>query len=193
MMLIFSEKALVDQAIELRTELESAASDISSLFAKIERKDKIEDGNIALVKKFQSQLTQQLQTLHKIVAASMTQQEQQLKVMEDDIQSFVSMKAEAAGELKQRLGKLKTMYHSGVKALDDFAGELEGNSRSTFGDLNSGVSKHSSTTERLFNQFASEADALLNDLQRGLNDQEEKIIAYAQKQQESYGDHSVDF
>jgi len=37
---------------------------------------------------------------------------------------------------------------------------------------------------QLFNQFASEADALLNDLQRGLNDQEEKIIAYAQKQRE---------
>lgn len=59
-----------------------------------ERKDKIEDGNRILICKFQSQLTQQLETLHKTVAASVTQQEQQLKDMEEDMQSFVSTKAE---------------------------------------------------------------------------------------------------
>uniref|UniRef100_A0A803KS51 Kinesin motor domain-containing protein n=1 Tax=Chenopodium quinoa TaxID=63459 RepID=A0A803KS51_CHEQI len=184
--LLKSEKALVDRAIDLRTELESAVSDISCLYAKIERKDKVEDGNRTLVQKFQSQLTQQLQALHKTVDASVTQQEQQLKDMEDNMQSFVSSKSEAAEELRQRLEKLKTMYGSGVKALDDLAEELEGNSVLTFGDLNSEISKHSSATEELFNQFAHEADALLNGLQRGLNDQEEKIIAYAQKQREAH-------
>ncbi|XP_021856268.1 kinesin-like protein KIN-5D [Spinacia oleracea] len=184
--LLRSEKALVDRAIDLRTELESAASDISSLYAKIERKDRIEDGNRTLVQKFQSQLTQQLQALHKTVDASVTQQEQQLKDMEDDMQSFVSTKSEAAEELRQRLVKVKTMYGSGIKALDDFAGELEGNSELTFGALNSEVFKHSSATEEHFNQFAHEADALLNGLQRGLNDQEEKIITYAQKQREAH-------
>lgn len=43
---------------------------------------------------FQSQLTQQLEILHKTVATSVTQQEQQLKDMEEDMQSFVSTKAE---------------------------------------------------------------------------------------------------
>lgn len=184
--LLRSEKALIDRAIELRAELETAASDISSLFAKIERKDKIEDGNRALVQKFQSLLTQQLQTLHKTVAASVTQQEQQLKDMEDDMQSFVSIKTEAAGKLKQQLVQLKAMFGSGIQSLDDLAGELEENSQLTFKDLNSEVSKHSSSIEKLFNQFASEADILLNDLQRGLNDEEEKIIAYAQKQREAH-------
>lgn len=59
-----------------------------------ERKDKIEDGNRILVQKFQSQLTQQLEILHKTVASAVTQQEQQLKDMEEDMQSFVSTKAE---------------------------------------------------------------------------------------------------
>lgn len=31
----FSERALIERAFELRTELENAASDVSSLFAKI--------------------------------------------------------------------------------------------------------------------------------------------------------------
>lgn len=59
-----------------------------------ERKDKIEDGNRILVQKFQSQLTQQLEILHKTVAVAVTQQEQQLKDMEEYMQSFVSPKAE---------------------------------------------------------------------------------------------------
>lgn len=139
-----------------------------------ERKDKIEDGNRILIQKFQSQLTQQLEILHKTVAASVTQQEQQLRDMEEDMQSFVSMKAEvksnwvilwilqisyqssrfylllslkATEEFRGRLGKLKTMYGSGVKALDDITKELEVNSESTFGDLYSEVSKHSSALE----------------------------------------------
>lgn len=59
-----------------------------------ERKDKIEDGNRILVQKFRSQLTQQLEILHKTVSASVMQQEAQLKEVEEDMQLFVSTKAE---------------------------------------------------------------------------------------------------
>ncbi|KAJ6895398.1 kinesin-like protein KIN-5D [Populus alba x Populus x berolinensis] len=184
--LLKSEKGLVERAFELRSELENAASDVSSLFAKIERKDKIEDGNRVLTQKFQSQLTQQLEILHKTVAASMTQQEKQLKGMEEDMQSFVSIKAEATEELRGRVGKLKTMYGSGIKALDDMAKELEENSRSTFGSLNSEVSKHSHAAEGFFQRIASEADVLINDLQSNLQMQQEKLSAYAQQQHEAH-------
>ncbi|GKV08217.1 hypothetical protein SLEP1_g19882 [Rubroshorea leprosula] len=184
--LLKSEKALVERAFELRAELENAASDVSNLFEKIERKDKIEDGNRALIQKFQSQLTQQLNILHRTVASSVVQQEQQLKEMEEDMQSFVSTKAEATEELKGRLGKLKTMYGSGIKALDNIAVELDGNSKSTFGDLNSEVSKHSHALEDLFKGIASEADAVLNDLQSSLYKQEEKLTAFAQQQRQAH-------
>ncbi|KAB1226156.1 hypothetical protein CJ030_MR1G027815 [Morella rubra] len=184
--LLRSEKALVEQAFELRAELENAASDVSSLFAKIERKDKIEDGNRILIQHFQAQLTQQLEILHKTVAVSVTQQEQQLKGMEEDMQSFVLTKAEATEELQGRLEKLRSMYGSGVKALDDVTGELEVHSQSTFVDLNSEVSKHSSALEDLFKGIASEADALLNDLQSSLHKQEEKLSAFAHQQRQAH-------
>ncbi|PWA73007.1 hypothetical protein CTI12_AA185910 [Artemisia annua] len=66
---------------------------LPSLFTKIERKDKIEDENRILVQQFQSRLTKELDTLHKTIAASVTQQEQQLNGMEEYMQSFVSTKA----------------------------------------------------------------------------------------------------
>lgn len=40
--------------------------------------------------------------------------------------------------------KLKVMFGSGINALDDLAGKLDGNSQLTFERLNSEVSKHSS-------------------------------------------------
>nr|GMD12475.1 kinesin-like protein KIN-5D [Ipomoea batatas] len=184
--LLKSEKALVERAFELRAELENAASDVSNLFAKIERKDKIEDGNKVLIQKFQFQLTQQLDFLHKTVAASATQQEQQLKAMEEDMNCFVSTKTEATEELRGHLEKLKVMFGSGINALDDLAGKLDGNSQLTFERLNSEVSKHSSALGELFKGIASKADTLINELQSSLHSQEEKLIAYAQQQREAH-------
>ncbi|KAL0417786.1 UNVERIFIED_CONTAM: Kinesin-like protein KIN-5D [Sesamum radiatum] len=184
--LLNSEKSLVERALELRSELESAASDVSNLFNKIERKDKIEDGNRVLVQKFQSQLTQQLEVLHKAVASSTTQQEQQLKEMEEDMHSFVSTKTQATEELRGHLEKLKTIYGSGIKALDNLAGELDGDTQSTFGHLNSEVSKHSSALQELFEGITSEANTLLHDLQDSLHCHENKLTAYAQQQREAH-------
>ncbi|KAK6142057.1 hypothetical protein DH2020_013886 [Rehmannia glutinosa] len=184
--LLKSEKALTERALELRTELENAASDISNLFTKIDRKDKIEDGNRVLVQKFESQLTQQLEILHKAVASSTTQQERQLKEMEEDMRSFVSTKTEATEELRGRLEKLGTMYGSGIKALENLAGEFDGNSQSTFGHLNCEVSKHSSALEELFKGITSEANTLLRDLQDSLHSQENKLTAYARQQREAH-------
>ncbi|OIT02314.1 PREDICTED: kinesin-like protein KIN-5D [Nicotiana attenuata] len=184
--LLKSEKSLVEQAFELRAELEHAASDVSNLFAKIERKDKIEYENKVLIQKFQSQLTQQLEVLHKSVSSSATQQEQQLKHMEEDMQSFVSSKIEAMEELRGRLDNLKIMFGSGIEALDGLAGELDGNAQSTFDRLNSEFSKHSSALRELFEEIGFEANTLVNDLQKSLHSQEEKLIAFAAQQREAH-------
>ena len=55
----------------------------------------------------------------------------------------------ATEELRERIGNLKVTYGSRVKALNDITGELEGNFQSTFGDINSEVSKHSSALENV--------------------------------------------
>ncbi|CAL9138541.1 unnamed protein product [Musa acuminata var. zebrina] len=184
--LLKSEKSLVEHAYELRSELENAAADIFGLFSKIERKDKIEDGNRILVQKFRSQLTQQLEILHKTVSASVMQQETQLKEVEEDMQLFVSTKAEATKEIRGHVERLKAMYGSGIKALDDLAVELDKNSQSTFEILNSQVLMHSSTLEDCFKGIALEADRLLHELQVSLSKQEDKLVAFAQQQREGH-------
>ncbi|XP_008783640.2 kinesin-like protein KIN-5A isoform X2 [Phoenix dactylifera] len=182
--LLKSEKALVDRACDLRLELENAAADVSGLFSKIERKDKIEDANKNLVHQFHAHLTQQLDLLQRTVSDSVMQQENQLKEMEEGMQLFVSKKAEATRELQGCVGKLREMYGFGIRSLDDLAGELDENSQSTFGKLNSQVIAHSSALEDCFQGIALEADKLLNELQSSLFKQEEKLSVFAEQQRE---------
>ncbi|XP_022634171.1 kinesin-like protein KIN-5D [Vigna radiata var. radiata] len=184
--LLKSEKKLVEHAIELRSDLKNAASDVSNLFSTIERKDKIAEGNRILIQKFQSQLAQQLEDLHKAVAASVMQQEQQLKAMEQDMHSFVSTKAEGIENLRVQVGKLKNMYGSGIRVLDSLAEELKGNNQLKFGELNSEVAKHSSALEDLFKGITLEADSLLKDLQSSLQKQEAKLTDYARQQEAAH-------
>ncbi|MQL80584.1 hypothetical protein Taro_013038 [Colocasia esculenta] len=184
--LLRSEKALVEHALELRTELECSESDISGLFSKIERKDKIEDGNRFLIQKFQSQLNEQLELLHRTVSASVMQQENELKEMEEDMQCFISSKTQATEELRGRVGKLKTMYCCGINGLDDLVGKLDENSQKIFSEVNFQVSKHSSGIEDWFKRITLEADQLLGELQSNLLSQEEKLSAFALQQREGY-------
>ncbi|OAY85534.1 125 kDa kinesin-related protein [Ananas comosus] len=184
--LLRSEKGLVERAHQLRSELEIAAADVSGLFSKIEHKDKIEDGNKILVQRFQSELNQQLDLLHRTVSASVMQQENQLKEMEEDMESFVSSKSEAAEELRGRVEKLKAMYGSGIRSLDDLAGELDKNSLSTFEKVNSQVQSHSSAVEDCFRGIALEADQLLNELESNLSNQEDKLAQFARQQREGH-------
>uniref|UniRef100_A0A1D1XJA0 Kinesin-related protein n=2 Tax=Anthurium amnicola TaxID=1678845 RepID=A0A1D1XJA0_9ARAE len=182
--LLRSEKALVERALVLRSDLENSTSDLSGLFAKIERKDKIEEGNKVLIQKFQSQLNQQLELLHCRVSESVMKQENQLKEMDEDMQSFVCSKAEATEELRGCVGKLRNMYDSGIRALNDLVGELDGNSQQTFSEVNTQVSKHFSALEDSFKRIALEADQMLNELQSSLSSHEEKLYAFAQQQRE---------
>ncbi|XP_042464696.1 kinesin-like protein KIN-5A [Zingiber officinale] len=184
--LLKSEKALVEQAYDLRAELENTAADVSELFSKIERKNKVEEGNRILVQNFQSLLTQQLDTLHKTVSASVVEQENKLQEMEEDMQSFVSTKAKATNDLRLHVERLKNMYGSRIRSLDDLADEIDKNSGDTLGRLNSQVLIHSSALEDCFKGIALDADHLLNELQLSLSQQEDKLAMFAQQQRQGH-------
>eukprot|EP00252_Welwitschia_mirabilis_P020280 TRINITY_DN4937_c0_g1_i1.p1 TRINITY_DN4937_c0_g1~~TRINITY_DN4937_c0_g1_i1.p1 ORF type:complete len:1049 (+),score=167.40 TRINITY_DN4937_c0_g1_i1:454-3600(+) len=183
--LLHSEKALVEQACGLRGELENTAMDVSGLFSKIERKEKIEIENKGLVQSFRTQLSQKLDVLHKTVDQSETEQQRQLKSMEEHMKSFVTCKTETTEDLRARVEKLRTLYRSGIKGLQDLAIALDENSDSTFGRLHSSITTHASTLEDLLGKAVIDAQALLGELQNALSNQESKMSSYVQQQKEA--------
>nr|XP_017256016.1 PREDICTED: kinesin-like protein KIN-5D isoform X2 [Daucus carota subsp. sativus] len=181
-----SEKALTERALELRADLETATSEISRLFAELEKKNEMENGNKALIQNFHTQLAKQLKILHSAVEVSVKQQQDHFKDIERNTNFFVSEKDKATEELRLQLTKLKDIYGSGFKLLLNLAGELDGSSHSTLKNISSESSRQCSTFEDLITEVSSEANAVLNNLQSSLDSQEQSIASFSEQQHERH-------
>ncbi|KAK4481021.1 hypothetical protein RD792_011889 [Penstemon davidsonii] len=143
--LLCSGKELTETAIELRSDLEGAASDISTLF-----------DTIGLL-------------------------------IQDNIQSSFTSKAEAIAELTKQIEKLKDLYGSGIKHLDDSAEELYENSRQTLRSLSSELSTSSTYIMNLVVNTSSDAVTISNGLKSSLNYLSSSITAFLQREEENRG------
>lgn len=180
-----SEKTLTKRAVEVHSELENATSEVSSLFAKIEHKKHIEDGNKVLVQCFQTLLAQHLEALHKIVVTSVTHQEQHLNAIEGHMKSFVSEQDKATQGLQIRVEKIRDIFSGGIKSLVELATEFSGNSKTALGDIHSEVVEHSSALAELIREASVKVGDVLNDLHSNLTDQEQSIATFWKQQHES--------
>ncbi|XP_024982408.1 kinesin-like protein KIN-5D isoform X2 [Cynara cardunculus var. scolymus] len=183
--LLGSEKTLTERAVQLHSELENATSEVSSLFAKIDHKNHIEEGNKVLIKSFQMLLAQHLEVLHNTIVASVTHQEQHLNAIEERMRSFVSEQDVATEGLQIRVKKIKEVFSGGIKSLVGLATEFSGNSETALSNINSEAVKHSSALAKLIREASVKVGDILDDLQSNLNDQEQSIAAFWQQQHES--------
>ncbi|KAL2229434.1 UNVERIFIED_CONTAM: Kinesin-like protein KIN-5A [Sesamum indicum] len=198
--ILCSGKALTERALELRSDLESAASDVSTLFARIERKNDLEERNRYHIQKFHSQLAHQLEELDKVVSASATRQEQNWEAIQENARSLLTSKAAAMEELLKQIQDLKDLYTSSFKRLDDSAEELYQNSELAFSRLRSELSAHSSCimdvsvdsvitwpcATSLIMKSSSDADTISNGLKINLNNLGSRIESFIQQQHENH-------
>ncbi|KAL6630702.1 hypothetical protein ACP70R_028553 [Stipagrostis hirtigluma subsp. patula] len=180
--LLKSEKVLVDEAQALRSELENTVGDLSGLFSKLERKDKVEVANKSIVHRFHSQLIQEMSLLHSTVSTSVSKQESQLKSLEEEMQSFVSSKDKVTGGLQEHVRKLKERLTSRIEELNGFADELKLKSQLSFEKLNSQAITHTSDIEDCLKSLMVDADQLLTELQNGLSQQEVNYTTFIEQQ-----------
>ncbi|KAK4432409.1 Kinesin-like protein KIN-5A [Sesamum alatum] len=184
--ILSSGKALTERALELRSDLESAASDVSTLFARIEHKNDLEERNRHHIQNFHSQLAHQLEELDKVVSASATRQERNWELVQENAKSLLTSKAAAMEELLKQIQDLKDLYTSSSKHLDDSAEELYQNSELTFSRLRSELSAHSSCIMDVIVESSSDADTITNGLLINLNNLGSRIESFIQQQHENH-------
>lgn len=182
--LLHSENTLIDRTKELRTDLQNASEDITSLFGKIDFKHKMEATNQELVLTFGSQLDQSLKDLHKVILGSVSQQEQQLRCMEEHASSFLASKCDATQVLESKVNKMSDTYTSGAVALNDLAHTLQKKASSDLEQLKSIISSQTMTVENFLFTAVSEAKEVIYDIQNSLNEQKQLLYLSAQQQQE---------
>ncbi|KAL7248280.1 hypothetical protein ACSBR2_003069 [Camellia fascicularis] len=182
--LFHSENSLIDCAKEMRANLQNASEDISALFAKLDQKNKLEAENQGLLLNFGSQLDQSLKDLHKTILGSVSQQQQQLRCMEEHVSSFLASKYDATQILESRINKLTEINTSGVTTLKELADSLQMKATLDLDQIKSTMSCQISALENFLKTAVSEAKDVVCDIQNTLNEQKQILAFSAQQQQE---------
>ncbi|CAI0472526.1 unnamed protein product [Linum tenue] len=174
--LLQSEKALMDQALTLREELDGAAKEASTFFGQIEEQAKVGEANRLLLQNFQTQLGQELDGLHAIVSSATAKQEQQLKSIEKDFSLFVADKESGTEGLLSEVVNFNGSYGSSIKSLENIAGELDEGYQQAF----------SNVTSEVVEEKFMEIHGILKVVQTELFTEEEKLAKYAQQLHETH-------
>ncbi|CAL1399189.1 unnamed protein product [Linum trigynum] len=183
--LLQSEKALMDQALTLRQELDGAAKEASTFFGQIEEQAKVGEANRLLLQKFQTQLAQELDGLHAIVSSATAKQEQQLKSIEKDFSLFVADKESGTEGLLSEVVNFNGSYGSSIKSLENIAGELDEGYQQAFSNVTSEVLRNSTTLVEHVEEKFMEIHGILKVVQTELFTEEEKLAKYAQQLHET--------
>ncbi|CAN0926737.1 Kinesin-like protein KIN-5D [Linum grandiflorum] len=190
--LLQSEKALTDQALTLRDELEGAAKEASNFFEKIEAQTKLGEANRLLLRNYQSQVAQELEGLHRIVTSAVAKQEQQLKSMEKDLSLFLADKEGATEGLLSEVARFKNSHDSSIKTVENLATELDGGYQLALSGVTSEVERNSSCLVeakkyvQLVEEKFMQIQGVLQDIQTDLSNEDEKLAEYAQQQHEAH-------
>ncbi|EEF29376.1 kinesin-like protein KIN-5B [Ricinus communis] len=182
--LLCSENSLIERAKVLRTDLQTASEDITSLFAKLDQKDKIEAENQRQILIFGSHLDQSLKDLHKTILMSVSQQQQQIRFMEEHSQSFLASKCDATEILESRIKKMTETHTSGVAALKELANTLQRKACSDLEHINATISSQTTAIEHFLATAVLEAKEVIRDVHNLLHEQKQLLTLSARQQEE---------
>ncbi|KAJ0089052.1 hypothetical protein Patl1_31944 [Pistacia atlantica] len=149
-----------------------------------DQKDKLEAENHSMVLSFGSQLDQSLKDLHKTILGSISQQQQQLRCMEEHAHSFLASKCDATQILESRIKKLTETYTLGITALKELGNSMQKKAASDLEQINSTISSHGMAVEQFLVTMVSEAKEVIKDIQNSLIEQKQFLALSAQQQEE---------
>lgn len=179
-----SENSLIEHAKEMRYGLQNAAEDITAMCTKIEDKNKIEAENHKLVLAFNSHLSRGLNDLHNSILGSHSQQQQQLRCMEEHLSSFLSSKCNANRVLESKIEKMRKTFNLGVRNLKELANTMQMKASTDLKQINSTISSKTMAVEKFFEAAVLEAKEVICQIQSSLSDQKQMLAFSAQQYEE---------
>lgn len=182
--LLHSENSLVKSAKDLRANLQNASEDITTLYSKIDKKSRLEAENQGLLLEFGSQLDQSLKNLHKTILGSVSQQQQELKCMDEHFDSFLASKSDVAQALESRIAKMTDVCTSGVAILKELAEAMQMKSYSSLEQMTCTISVQAASAEKFLSTAVLEANDVNSEILNSLSEQRLLLANSAQKEEE---------
>ncbi|KAJ0793785.1 putative plus-end-directed kinesin ATPase [Helianthus annuus] len=114
-------------------------------------KSKLEAENNGLLTSFSYQLDHSLKDLQKVFVSSVSQQQQQMRSMEERVSLFLGSKHDSAQILESRINKITDTYTSGMTALKKLVDTLQMEASSDLLNIKSKVSNQIMAVENVWN------------------------------------------
>lgn len=182
--LLDSENSLVEHAKGLCNKLHDASEDMTGLFSKIDYKSKLEAENQGLLLSFGSQLDHSLKDLQKVVLSSVSQQQQQMRCMEEHVSLFLDTKHDKTEVLESRIKNITETYTSGMTVLKELVDTLQTQASSDLVHMKSRLSDQIMAVENVFKNAVMEAKNATCDIKNSIADQKQMLALSAQRHEE---------
>ncbi|CAJ1968372.1 unnamed protein product [Sphenostylis stenocarpa] len=179
-----SETALIYRAKEMCTDLKNASDDINLLSSNLDHKERMEAENQKTISNFGSLLNNSLKDLHTTIMGSVSQQQKQLRSMEDHVSSYLASKSDAAQTLESRIKKMTGIYNSGVETLKELTNTLHTKSSSDMEQIQSKVSSQTLAVENFLATAVSEAKDVICNIQNSIDEQRQLLVFSLQQQEQ---------
>ncbi|KAJ9559037.1 hypothetical protein OSB04_013651 [Centaurea solstitialis] len=182
--LLDSENRLVEHAKGLRNKLQDASDNVTELFSKIDRKNKLEAENHGMLLSFGCQLDHSLKDLQKVVLSSVSEQQQQMRCMEEQVSSFLDTKHTKTQVLESRIKNITETCTSGMMVLKDLADTLQIQASSNLVHMKTRISDQIMAVENIFKNAVLEVKNATCDIQNSIDDQKQMLALSAQQHEE---------
>ncbi|XP_022888530.1 kinesin-like protein KIN-5C [Olea europaea var. sylvestris] len=190
-----AENALAHQACVLRADLEKSHNNNASLFLKIAREDKLNADNRSTVDTFQGELAQQLGTLCKTLATSISHQTEHLKCVENLCNSFLKVHDKAALNLKNKVSASRALYISHFEAVQNVVRLHKANTNSSLDEISILASSNSCSVEEFLAAESVEVSSVFSDLQEALSSHQGEMAHLARELRQKFNaniEHLID-
>nr|XP_043621293.1 kinesin-like protein KIN-5C [Erigeron canadensis] len=174
-----AENALAHQACVLRSDLEKSLQDNASLFMKIAREDKLNAGNRSVVNKFESELAQDVGSLCNMVAASVSEQNEQLQCIEKFCDSFIIINDKAITDLKKKVSASRNLYVSHIEDMENVVRLHKASANGSLEEIFVKASSNAHCVETLLAEEAAKGQSIFDELQGTLSKQQGEIAVFA--------------
>ncbi|XP_039030627.1 kinesin-like protein KIN-5C [Hibiscus syriacus] len=176
-----AENALAHQACLLRSDLEKALKDNTSLFLKIGREDKLNSDNRVVVNNFQAELAQQIGSLCNLVASSVSQQNVHLQTVEKLCCSFTIIHDKAILEMKKKVSAVRALHVSHLEAIQNVVRLHQASSNAALDEISTQASSNAHSIEEFLSSEACKATSMFNDLQHSLAAHQDEMSVFAKE------------
>ncbi|KAK2455107.1 kinesin protein KIN-5D [Trifolium repens] len=114
---------------------------------------------------------------------SISQQQKQLRCMEDHVYSHLTSKSDAAQALESRINKMRETYTSGVGILKELENTLRLKASSDMEQIQNSVSSQALAVEKFLATAVLEANDVIDSIHNSL-DEQTQLVAFSIRQQE---------